>query len=120
MEHRSKSLTEIYGELLAHYAGKAPHKFVQYDVFCQAEADSMVQPDPDGDWTCCSETYELMSGGPTVRVLILPGTPVNDVRRALKKISKWIKRDGLHSDEKMRRRMSALSAGIVNVEEPPF
>lgn len=78
---------------LLHYSKKEVSEFVQYDFFINCEGDSLMSPDEDGDWCCHSNTIELMSGMPPVRILIVPGTPKEVVLRALCKIQNWIKKE---------------------------
>ena len=56
--------------LLDHYAKKEPTEFYQYDAFTDAIEGSVMKPDKDGVCLFSGNTTELMSGGPSVRVLI--------------------------------------------------
>jgi hypothetical protein len=60
-------------ELLAHYAHKTPNRFDQYDGWPQEMCDGIIQ-DVGGYGLTTGTTWELMAGGPAVRVLIKPGT----------------------------------------------
>ena len=103
----------LKGDLLAHYATKEPTAFYQYDVFTHCEGDSEMGPDEDGDSCMSCATYELMSGGPAVRVLVTAGTPGGDVVRALKKVRRWVKRDGFAiQGEDLARRDARLAAEV--------
>jgi hypothetical protein len=86
------------GELLAKYAKRPVTKFIQYDGFL-GEPGSGGMPigtfDEDGDWLSGGRTEELMSGGPAVRVLVLPDAKAEDVIRILRKVSEWIQREGV-------------------------
>ena len=92
------------GDLLEHYAGKEPKPFIQYDCFVDAKPDDVMSPDADGDGLFCLDTHELMYGS-SVRVLITPETSRGDAIRALRKIRKWIKDDGLWDGEFFPRLM---------------
>lgn len=83
-EHYGKKPTQE--DLLKHYANRDPRRFIQFDCFCNVEpGDPIIVPDNDGDSEFILETYELMSGEPTVRILILPGTTKKDAIRVLRK-----------------------------------
>ena len=58
-----------------------------------------MRPDRDGDCMFAGNTQELMTGLTNVRVLITPETSQGDVLRALKKVRKWIKQDGLYLND---------------------
>ncbi len=74
-------------ELLAHYAEKAPHRFFQYDGFGPKSFDDVVRDCGEGFALFSGDTYELMSGGPGVRVLIVPGTNPELVDKVLKRVA---------------------------------
>lgn len=81
-------------EKLLHYFGKPLTLFNQFDVFTEVEpGDPVVRPDKDGDCIFGGSTDELMSGGPAIRVLVLPGTTPEVIQRGLKKIMSWIKKE---------------------------
>jgi hypothetical protein len=96
-------------EKLIHYSERPLKTFAQYDVFINMEpnSDDVMTSDSDGDSMTCGTTQELMNSS-TVRVLILPNTPKGDILRALKKIRRWIKRDGLFNDEFIRQEIAEL------------
>jgi hypothetical protein len=77
--------------LLKHYSRKEPHPFYQIDCFCDTDPDDVFRGDENGDSLTFGTTHELMSGWPSVRVLITPKAELKDVARALKKIRKWVK-----------------------------
>ena len=82
-------------ELLKHYEGKEAHAFGQFDAFVNApRGDAVVHPDEDGDAFFSGLTYELMSGGPAVRVLATSEASVKDVRRVLRKMRRMFKTNG--------------------------
>jgi len=84
-------------DLLKHYATKEPQEFFQYDGFYTPPGempDSCCPPDEDGDWICCIDTCELMSGTTDVRVLISPSTDRDTALRQLKKIRELIEGRG--------------------------
>ncbi len=88
-------MAKTKGELLEHYAGKPVTAFYQYDGFVIAgRSDDIMRPDRDGDCLMGSATYELMSGGPAVRILVTQGTSRKDAVRLLKKLRRWIKQGG--------------------------
>ena len=84
----------VKGDLLEHYAGKEPCAFRQYDGFFVSGGDDVLRPDADGDSLCSSTTMELMTGCPEVRVLLSPRCTYDQALRLLKKIRRWIKKDG--------------------------
>lgn len=66
--------TRLRAKLLEHYADKTPNLFLQYDAWAHIEEDDFVlNPDGDGDCLLSSETFELMSTRPSLRVLIHRG-----------------------------------------------
>jgi len=94
---------QLKQDLLEHYATKEPHAFYQYDGFAnERDSGSPVEADTDGDALCGGTTHELMNGA-TVRVLVAPGTSEKDALRLLKKIRRWIRRDGLNKDSLAQR-----------------
>ena len=56
-----------------------------------APMDGLV--DSDGDFLCRGETVELMSGGPTFRVLIIPNTQKEVAIKCLRKVIDWLERE---------------------------
>jgi hypothetical protein len=82
-------------ELLDHYATREPTRFLQFDAFANVGPDTIVRPDQDGDSLFRTETFELMTGLPAVRVLITPGTSKEKALQLLDKIKDWIGRDEL-------------------------
>jgi hypothetical protein len=91
------------GDLLEHYCQKEPVPFIQFDDITDSNPlDSFIEPDEDGDFLSVTDTWELMSGTPAVRVLIRPGLSKKMVSKALQKIAKWIlKSDILEERKKM-------------------
>jgi hypothetical protein len=88
------SLSKPKKDKLLHYAGREAVNFFQFDAFTGVEpGDGIVRPDDDGDCLFSGVTTELMTGGVSVRVLIVPGTTQKTAARALKKILDWIERD---------------------------
>ena len=88
----------LKAELLEKYAGKEPSTFLQYDGFADVEPDSMMRPDNDGDDIFLGTTQELMTGLPSVRILITAGTSRKTALRLLKKLRRWLKDGGNFSD----------------------
>jgi hypothetical protein len=72
--------------LLAKYAQKPVSKFHQFDGH---ERTDDIVTDCGGFGCTASETYELMSGAISVRVLIVPGTPADFVQKVLAKVADW-------------------------------
>jgi hypothetical protein len=87
-------LNESVIERLAHYAQRETRRFWQYDCFANAEEDSIVKPDEDGDAFFLTNPTELMHGA-TVRVLIGQSARYHDVVRGLLKILVYITKDGV-------------------------
>ena len=86
---------QLKSQLLNHYARRSPTLFHQFDAFTGVEpGDPIVVPDDDGD-SLFGEimTQELMSGGPSVRVLITAGTDKAAAIRALQKLTDFVERD---------------------------
>ncbi len=80
-------------KLLEHYKHKEPTLFVQYDGFdLQDGGDDVMRPDDEGHWLSTRLTYELMSGGPNVRMLITPETSKDTILALLNKIKRWIRK----------------------------
>jgi hypothetical protein len=77
-----RSRGEQKAALLRHYKQKEPTRFVQIDGFSAEQCDDVVR-DIGGFALMTGETHELMSGGPRVRVLIVPGTPAEVVQKIL-------------------------------------
>ena len=100
------------GDLLEHYAGREPNKFVQYDGFAKNQADGIFNPDKDGDTLFSGDTWELM-GGAGVRLLIDPELGRADILRLLAKISKRIKREWVKTPTGER-------SGHRREDTPPF
>ena len=75
---------ELKEQLLEKYAQKEPNTFYQFDGWWTDE--------PEGGELMATETEELMSTCPDVRVLIPPGTDKEQASRLLKKIAAWIER----------------------------
>jgi len=100
------------GDLLEHYAGREPNKFVQYDGFAKNQADGIFNPDKDGDTLFSGDTWELM-GGAGVRLLIDPELGRADILRLLAKISKQIKREWVKTPTGER-------SGHRREDTPPF
>jgi hypothetical protein len=89
-----KEMAARKSELLAHYAGREPHLYHQYDGWLDVDTgDSIVVPDSDRDALTGTDSWELRSGGIAVRVQIEDGTSKGDAVRLLKKILGWVKRD---------------------------
>ena len=84
--------------ILEHYKRKEPSLFIQYDGFYEPE-DPTALPDDDGHAIFSRLTYELMSGGPAVRVLITPETSEETIIKLLDKIKESIKKYGLEQNE---------------------
>lgn len=82
-------------ELLDHYSDKEPHLFWQWDGFNEQWGDNVTGHDEDGHQVFGSETYELMSGFPAVRVLVEPGTSKEDALALLSKITGRVKESGI-------------------------
>ena len=80
-------------ELLAHYARSEPKNFYQIDGFVGYEEDVAMRPDEQGYALTGQQTTELMSGLPTVRVLITGGAEHEDVIALLERALDWVKRD---------------------------
>ncbi len=79
--------------LLEHYKHKEPTLFVQYDSFYLPNGgDDVMRPDDEGHWLSTRLTYELMSGGPNVRMLITPETSKDTILALLNKIKSWIRK----------------------------
>lgn len=75
-------------EVLAHYADhKEPVHFLQYDGFVCRGWDYVLRPDDEGDGLTGSQTWELMSGFPEVRVLLPDKTTPVQAARLLHKIA---------------------------------
>lgn len=72
-------------ELLEKYAHKTPRAFCQFDGFRGHPLNGF------DDELYTGWTDELMSGGPSVRILITPNTPKKDALRLIKKLRQWIK-----------------------------
>lgn len=77
-------------QLLEKYAQKEPNTFYQFDGWADQPPDDFMIRDEEGDVKIASETEELMSTCPDVRVLIPPGTDREHASRLLKKIAGWI------------------------------
>ena len=101
----------VKGNLLEHYAGKEPCAFRQYDGFVVGQGDDVLRPDADGDSLSSRETMELMTGCPEVRVLCSPGCTYDEALRLLKKIRRWIKKDGPKAWDAATPRGGAQAAG---------
>lgn len=87
-------------DLLDHYDRlDGPVPFLQYDGFVQMWGDSVAQCDSDGDALFWGTTYELMSGGVPVRILVSERASAEDVIRILRKVAHLIKEVGLQSGE---------------------
>jgi len=84
----------VKGDLLDHYAGKEPCAFRQYDGIFVGHRDDLLGSDDDGDWLCSGATMELMTGRPEVRVLCSPGCTYDQALRLLRKVRRWIRKDG--------------------------
>ena len=118
----------VKGNLLEHYAGKEPCAFRQYDGFVVGQGDDVLRPDADGDSLSSRETMELMTGCPEVRVLCSPGCTYDEALRLLKKIRRWIKKDGpkawLQSQGRLEKNATEqvlAQCGSFSVKEPePF
>jgi hypothetical protein len=88
-----KASQRLFGEKLAHYAQRKPSHFLQLDGFYLPNGgDDFMQPDEDGDCLHGSGTVELMTGTPSVRVLVTFGTDRHVAVRQLKKLAKWLKK----------------------------
>ena len=61
-------------QLLDHYARKPVTEFTQIDGFWLHGRDDVLKPDELGRAVMTSQTYELMSTRPDVRVLVPGGT----------------------------------------------
>lgn len=85
---KREDIAEIKGKRLARYCTREPVLFIQRDgrVLKDGE-DAIRNPDEDGDCLMGTTTYELMSGDPSVRVLISRKTRATDAVRLLKKIA---------------------------------
>ena len=84
-------------ECLDHYARlNKPHLFQQYDGFCDFQLGDAVMGDgdADGDTIFATQTWELMTGGTNVRVLINTRTTVEEALRLLGKIADSIRDRG--------------------------
>jgi hypothetical protein len=92
-------------ELLKHYAGKDSREFIQWDGFNVGRdgEDCVMHPDDDGH-CIFGQTFrwELMVGS-DARVLIPVGADPAVTVALLKKIIKWIERDGLMTHEQQQR-----------------
>lgn len=82
-------------ELLAHYARTQPENFYQIDGFVGCEGDEIMCPDEQGYALNGRQTTELMSGLPTVRILITGGASQADVVALLERALSWAKQDGV-------------------------
>ena len=81
-------------KLLEHYARKDPQSFLQFDGWCnQGTGDDFATPDAEGDWLCVGKVRELMSGGPSVRVLVTRRTSKEDTLRLLRKLADMVSED---------------------------
>ena len=82
-----KEATDEEIKKLRHYAGKKLKGFLQFDGFFVGKdsGDSVMKPDPDGDWISWGSTDELMMGA-TVRILIDPNTDVATATRIITKL----------------------------------
>jgi hypothetical protein len=93
---RQKEMTtkrnELKDRLLKHYGCKEPHPFVQFDGFLE----NAFTGEPADDLHS-GTTHELMSGGPSVRILITPETSQKDALRLIKKIRGWIKNSDIYA-----------------------
>jgi len=89
-----KGMSAAKIDKLLHYSERSLTEFNQFDVFTEVEpGDPIVKPDKDGDSVFGGSTKELMTGAPTVRVLILPGASPEAIKGALKKITSWIEKE---------------------------
>lgn len=79
MEQMTRTEEKLFGEKLAHYAGRKPKDFLQIDSF-------------GGGELYASSTVELMHGS-LVRVLIPSGVNCDEVITELKRIRAWLKKD---------------------------
>ena len=62
---------KLKAKLLDNYAEKTPNFFLQFDAWSNVEeGDFVFVPDPEGDCLFYSETFELMTSRPHIRVLI--------------------------------------------------
>ena len=93
---------ELKAELLEKYAGKDANTFIQFDGFTDDVVNMMEGKDADGDDLWLSTTSGLMTGAPSVRVLVSVGTSRKVALRLLKKIRAWLK-DGANFDKRMQR-----------------
>lgn len=80
-------------DLLRHYNLKEPVKFIQYDIFTKGFDSEIVIPDKDGYSLFRGTTEELMTGGYTLRVLIIPDTKKEIVIKGLKKVIEWVEKE---------------------------
>jgi hypothetical protein len=92
---RGLNMQEQKRRLLEHYAEREPKRFRQFDVFTDALADCVMEPDEDGDCIFGGATYELMNGCWDVRCLINPKLNKADAVRSLRKVLECIERDGV-------------------------
>lgn len=109
-----KARDNLKRDLLKHYRTREPHPFYQFDTgFNMPPTGDLGGGDEDGDSCTSGVTYELMNGNTDVRVLIRAGSTVKDVRRALAKTRKWLKRDGFDFHIKqLAKREARLNAEI--------
>ncbi len=83
----------LKSQRLAHYLEREPVLFHQIDGFNPPSCPVPDTYDDDGDELFCGHTYELMSGGPAVRVLITDGTDREVAVRLLRKMVDWLERE---------------------------
>lgn len=87
-----KDMGERKKQKLEHYAERDLKEFYQFDGWLGG--CDLIKTDKDGDSLWCTLTEELMSGGPSVRILITKGTIPQDAVRLLEKLVAWIKEYG--------------------------
>lgn len=72
-------------DLIEDYAGKIIRHFAQIDVHMNVADDDVMQSDEDGDCLMVGQSWDF-GNFDGVRVRFPSGTPLADVRRAVKKI----------------------------------
>ena len=102
-------------ELIAKYMDKPVTRYQQFDGFIDAEEDSVVHPDRDGDAIMCGTTYELMQFDYGVRVLIPDNIESAAAARVLTKIANVVEKD-----LGMIRRLREEANEVTSPGDPPF
>ena len=81
----------LLGRTLEKYINRGLHPFIRIDGFNTVDGDRGRLPDREGDSIEYGPTWDMMSGGPMVRLLIRPGIDAATVCRLLKKVRAFLK-----------------------------